>query len=160
MFISNYKIRRICEINKLVFRWLCFFSPPLVLSQTASPSAAVAADSLIYIYTLLLPFERGRAVDYALWLGRVPPSQPMVLSSLTAVGFCGMAWCGGCESGSAIGHGAKRSVAGEAVWSDGVGGLWRCKGWETLGSQTPTKTDMVREADGLTSLDRDGPFPE
>jgi len=22
----------------------------------------------------------------------------------------------------------------------GAGGLWRCKGWETLGSQTPTKT--------------------
>ena len=25
----------------------------------------------------------------------------------------------------------------------GVGGLWRCKGWETSGSQTPTKTDNV-----------------
>ena len=25
----------------------------------------------------------------------------------------------------------------------GVGGLWRRKGWETLGSQTPTKTDNV-----------------
>ena len=67
----------------------------------------------------------------------------MVLSSLTAAGFCGVALCGGCESGSAIGHGAKRSVAGEAVWCDGDGGLWRRKGWETFGSQTPTKTDMV-----------------
>ena len=31
-------------------------------------------------------------------------------------------------------------MAGEAVWRGGDGGLWRCKGWETLGSQTPTKT--------------------
>ena len=31
----------------------------------------------------------------------------------------------------------------EAVWCGGAGGLWRCKGWETLGSQTPTKTDRV-----------------
>ena len=84
----------------------------------------------------------------------------MVLSSLAAVGVCGVAWCGGCESGSAIGHGAKRSVAGEAVWRVGVGGLWRRKGWETLGSQTPTKTDMVRKADGLPSLGRDGPLLE
>ena len=26
----------------------------------------------------------------------------------------------------------------------GAGGLWRRKGWETLGSQTPTKTGGVR----------------
>ena len=84
----------------------------------------------------------------------------MVLSSLTAAGFCGVVWCGGCESGSAIGHGAKRSVAGEAVWCVRVGGLWRRKGWETLGSQTPTKPDNVRWGDGLTSLDRDGPLLE
>ena len=84
----------------------------------------------------------------------------MVLSSLTDARVCGEAWCGGCESGSAIGHGAKRSVAGEAVWCVGGGGLWRRKGWETSGSQTPTKTDNVRWGDGLTSLDRDGPFPE
>ena len=48
-------------------------------------------------------------------------------------------------------------MAGEAVWRGGDGGLWRCKGWETLGSQTPTKTGMVRKADGLTGLGRDGP---
>ena len=35
-------------------------------------------------------------------------------------------------------------MAGEAVWCGWVGGLWRRKGWETLGSQTPTKTDNVR----------------
>ena len=40
----------------------------------------------------------------------------------------------------------------------GAGGLWRRKGWETLGSQTPTKTGMVRKADGLTGLGRDGPL--
>ena len=51
--------------------------------------------------------------------------------------------CGGCESGSDQGAGAKRRLAGEAVWCDGIGGLWRCKGWETSGSQTPTKTDKV-----------------
>ena len=28
-----------------------------------------------------------------------------------------------------------------AAW--GCGGLWRCKGWETSGSQTPTKTGAV-----------------
>jgi hypothetical protein len=47
-------------------------------------------------------------------------------------------------------------VAGEAVWCDGDGGLWRCKGWETSGSQTPTKTGIVRLADGLTGLSRNG----
>ena len=47
------------------------------------------------------------------------------------------------ESPSDQGAGAKRRLAGEAVWRDGVGGLWRRKGWETLGSQTPTKTDNV-----------------
>ena len=34
-------------------------------------------------------------------------------------------------------------MAAEAVLCVGVGGLWRRKGWETLGSQTPTKTDNV-----------------
>jgi len=71
-----------------------------------------------------------------------------------------VALCGGCESGSDQGAGAKRRLAGEAVWCDGVGRLWRRKGWETLGSQTPTKTDNVRLADGLTDLGRDGPLLE
>ena len=62
-----------------------------------------------------------------------------------------------CESVSDQGRGTQWSVAGEAVWRGGDGGLWRCKGWETLGSQTPTKTGMVRKADGLTGLGRDGP---
>ena len=62
----------------------------------------------------------------------------------------------GLESPSDQGRGTKWSVAGEAVWSDWDGGLWRCKVWETLGSQTPTKTDIVRLADGLTGLSRDG----
>ena len=44
------------------------------------------------------------------------------------------------ESPSDQGRGTKWSVAGEAVWCGGDGGLWRCKGWETSGSQTPTKT--------------------
>ena len=30
---------------------------------------------------------------------------------------------------------------GGGLRRDGAGGLWRYKGWETLGSQTPTKTD-------------------
>ena len=51
---------------------------------------------------------------------------------------------GGCKSVNDQGRGTQWSVAGEAVWSDGDGGLWRHKGWETLGSQTPTKTDIVR----------------
>lgn len=40
----------------------------------------------------------------------------------------------------------------------GAGGLWRRKGWETSGSQTPTKTGIVRLADGLTGLGRNGPL--
>ena len=48
-------------------------------------------------------------------------------------------------------------MAGEAVWRGGDGGLWRHKGWETLGSQTPTKTGIVRWADGLPGLGRNGP---
>ena len=52
----------------------------------------------------------------------------------------------------------KRRLAGEAVWRDGIDGLWRCKGWETSGSQTPTKTGIVRLADGLTGLGRNGPL--
>ena len=32
-------------------------------------------------------------------------------------------------------------MAGEAVWCVWVGGHWRRKGWETSGSQAPTKTD-------------------
>ena len=63
----------------------------------------------------------------------------------------------GPESLNHRGRGTQWSVAGEAVWRGGDGGLWRCKGWETLGSQTPTKTGMVRKADGLTGLGRDGP---
>ena len=50
-------------------------------------------------------------------------------------------------------------------WSDGRGGglerrdggLRRRKGWETLGSQTPTKTGIVRWTDGLPGLGRNGP---
>ena len=60
------------------------------------------------------------------------------------------------ESPRDQGRGTKWSVAGEAVWCGGDGGLWRCKGWETLGSQTPTKTGIVRLADGLTGLSRNG----
>ena len=51
-------------------------------------------------------------------------------------------------------------MAGEAVWCGGDGGLWRYKGWETSGSQTPTKTGIVRLADGLTGLSRNGSLLE
>ena len=61
------------------------------------------------------------------------------------------------ESLNDQGRGTKWSVAGKAVWCDGDDGLWRRKGWETLGSQTPTKTGIVRLADGLPGLGRDGP---
>ena len=39
--------------------------------------------------------------------------------------------------------GASGALAPEAVWCVGAGGLWRRKGWETLSSQTPAKTDSV-----------------
>ena len=38
---------------------------------------------------------------------------------------------------------ASGALAPEAVWCVGAGGLWRCKGWETIGSQTPIKTDSA-----------------
>ena len=60
------------------------------------------------------------------------------------------------ESPSDQGRGTQWSVAGEVVWCDGDGGLWRHKVWETLGSQTPTKTGIVRWADLLPGLSRDG----
>ena len=60
------------------------------------------------------------------------------------------------ESPSDQGRGTQWSVAGEVVWCDGDGGLWRCKGWETIGSQTPTKTGIVRWADDLPGLSRNG----
>ena len=60
------------------------------------------------------------------------------------------------ESPSDQGRGTQWSVAGEVVWRDGDGGLWRHKVWETLGSQTPTKTGIVRWADLLPGLSRDG----
>ena len=62
----------------------------------------------------------------------------------------------GLESPSDQGRGTKWSVALEAVWQrEGRRALER-RGRETLGSQTPTKTDIVRLADGLTGLSRDG----
>ena len=60
------------------------------------------------------------------------------------------------ESPSDQGRGTQWSVAGEVVWRDGDGGLWRHKVWETLGSQTPTKTGIVRWADDLPGLSRNG----
>ena len=46
-----------------------------------------------------------------------------------------------CKSPSDQGAGAKRRLAPEAVWCGRGDGLWRRKGWETTGSQTPTKTE-------------------
>ena len=82
----------------------------------------------------------------------------LVAGSLAAGGWVRGLVGGGCESVSDQGAGAKRRLAGEAVWRDGIGGLWRRKGWETSGSQTPTKTGIVRLADGLPGLSRDGSF--
>ena len=55
----------------------------------------------------------------------------LVAGSLAAGGLVSGLVGGGCESASDQGAGAKRRLAGEAVWRDGVGGLWRRKGWET-----------------------------
>ena len=61
------------------------------------------------------------------------------------------------ESPSDQGRGTQWSVAPEGVWQGEDGGLWRHKGRETLGSQTPTKTGIVRLVDLLPGLGRDGP---
>ena len=45
-----------------------------------------------------------------------------------------------CKSPSDQGAGAQRRLTPEAVWCGRGDGLWRRKGWETTGSQTPTKT--------------------
>ena len=64
--------------------------------------------------------------------------------SLTDAEVEAVAVCGDCESASAIGREAKRSVATEAVWKVWEdGGLWRDHGRETLGSRPPTKTDSL-----------------
>ena len=79
---------------------------------------------------------------------------------MRVMSFPFLMWSGrmpGLESPSDQGRGTKWSVAGEAVWCGGDGWLWRCKGWETSGSQTPTKTGIVRLADGLRGLGRNGP---
>ncbi len=57
-----------------------------------------------------------------------------------------------CKSPSDQGAGAKRRLAPEAVWCGRGDGLWRRKGWETTGSQTPTKT-------GACALGRRPPGP-
>ena len=82
----------------------------------------------------------------------------LVAGSLAAGGWVWVPVGGGCESASDQGAGAKRRLAGEAVWRDGVDGLWRRKVWETSGSQTPTKIGIVRLADGLSGLGRNGPL--
>ena len=56
------------------------------------------------------------------------------------------------ESLNHQGAGAKRRLAQEAVWCGRGDGLWRRKGWETTGSQTPTKT-------GACALGRRPPGP-
>ena len=61
------------------------------------------------------------------------------------------------ESPNHRGPGAQRRVGLGGGLARGGDGLWRCKGWETSGSQTPTKTGTVRWADGLQGPGRDGP---
>ena len=65
----------------------------------------------------------------------------LVVDGLVGGGFVGEGFAGaGNKSVNDQGRGTKWSVAGEVVWRDGDGGLWRHKVWETLGTQTPTKT--------------------
>ena len=56
--------------------------------------------------------------------------------------FSSMSWGREPPKSLAMTKAPKRSggLVLEAVWCVGAGGLGRCKGWETLGSQTPTKT--------------------
>lgn len=62
-----------------------------------------------------------------------------------------------CKSDNDQGRGTKWSDGRGGGLERGDGGRWRCKGWETSGSQTPTKTGIVRWADGLPGLGRNGP---
>ena len=81
----------------------------------------------------------------------------LVVDGLVGGGFVGEGFAGaGNKSVNDQGRGTQWSVAGEVVWCHGNGGLWRRQGWETLGSQTPTKTGIVRWADDLPGLSRNG----
>ncbi len=104
------------------------------------PAASAAAPSCIFL-----------SLDPSLRAGDVGPFLDTAeagvswwaygAGSLTEASVAAVALWGVCESASAIGRGTKWSVATEAVWKAwGGGGLWRDNGWETLGSQTPTKT--------------------
>ena len=81
----------------------------------------------------------------------------MVLSSLVAVriGAAGSVR-DGCESGSAIGRGTKWSVAGEAVWQRGCGGLWSAAEGRPQAPWSSGRDRRCGRADGLTGLSRNG----
>ncbi len=60
MFLLSYKIRKITDINKFIFRGLTAFSPPLTPSGSRVPAAAEAAASLVYIYILFAVLRAGQ----------------------------------------------------------------------------------------------------
>ena len=92
----------------------------------------------------------------------------MVLSSLAAARVCGMALCGGCESGSAIGAGAKRRLAREAVWRCGGGWALKRNTAEPVRAEQWSGGDQTRRVDRrphgpepgrlMTTLDRGMPW--
>ena len=61
-----------------------------------------------------------------------------------------------CKSSSAIGRGTKWSVAGEAVWQRGGGGLWSAAEGRPQAPWSSGRDRRCGRADGLTGLSRNG----
>ena len=60
MFLLSYKIRKITDINKFIFRGLTSYLPPLTPSGSRAPTAASAAASFVDIYILFTIFRAGQ----------------------------------------------------------------------------------------------------
>lgn len=113
-------------------------------------AAAQAAASLLYIYTLFLPIERGTAVDLALWQKRTSEGGPWLLGVSKTWRQPGL------ESHSDQGREAKRSVGhggGLEVWG---GGLWSAAEGRLQAPWSSGRDRRCGWADGLRGLSRDG----
>ena len=116
------------------------------------PAAASAAASLWYIFILGTGLRAGYGAGVCTDVGAWTPWLAYGAGSLAggtsgagvvADGSTILDAVAACKSPSAIGRGTKWSVAGEAVWCVGAGGLRRDNGLETSGSRPPTETGSV-----------------
>ena len=104
----------------------------------------------LYIYTLSLPFERGTAVDVALWLGRTSASRPWLLTVLLAAEWSVRALRVPATSPSMT-KDAERAKRVER---------WRRRRSGSVGRRALERSGRDRRcgrADGLRGLGRNGP---